>query len=542
MNHAPRDPWEQANRLHVARGCAARDDKPGVFEALGYAPAFPAQQALHESRAPRRVVRFGRRGGKTLAAAVELVYLLLQPGKRAWVVAPTHDLTERIWREVCRLLFDVLGLESESRRETAPRELRLPGGSHLAGKSTTGAAQASLVGDSLDGLVWDECALSPGSVWETRLQPNLADHNGWALFTSTPEGYNHFYDKWRLTETDPDWEGFYAPSWENPYLPARTIEEARRQFTPEVFAQAYEAKFTQLAGRVYPEFDEAWHVAQVAFDPDLPLHVTFDFGTTEDSPFACLWLQETAENVIHVLRELVVANRSTAECGELVAAEHEQVAYPRATWATGDPAARDGRLVLEQVCKSVLPPQSIVWQQHTLEAGIEAIRQRLRPLEARRSGVSPDPSLCHPERSEGSVGWQPVPAAGGSRYAAGTPVPATSDGGVGPVGRGLCPAPIAEGAGDTEPGLRQLLRVRSRLLIDPACATLIREFNLYRRREHQEGTDLQPRPIKEHDHCLDALRYYVMGGPLKRPKETTRRHSVASPRGRGRAPQGRGGR
>ena len=153
--------------------------------------------------------------------------------------------------------------------------------------------------------------------------------------------------------------------------------------------------------------------------------------------------------------------------------------------------------MLEQVCKSVLPPQSIVWQQHTLEAGIEAIRQRLRPLEARRSGVSPDPSLCHPERSEGSVGWQPVPAAGGSRYAAGTPVPATSDGGVGPVGRGLCPAPIAEGAGDTEPGLRQPLRGRSRLLIDPACATLIREFNLYRRREHQEGTDLQPRPIKE---------------------------------------------
>lgn len=461
MNHAPTDVWEQAARLHAARSCAACGDKAGVFEALGYRPAFAAQQALHDSQAPRRVVRFGRRGGKTLAAAVELVCLLLQPRKRAWVVAPTHDLTERIWREVCRLLFDVLGAKCESWRETMPRELKLPWGSYLGGKSTTGSGQLSLVGDSLDAIVWDECALSPGAVWELRLQPNLADRDGWALFTSTPEGFNHFYNKWQQTQTDPDWEGFYAPSWANPHLPARTIEEARRQFSAEFFAQTYEARFTRLVGRVYPEFEEAVHVRRLAFDADLPLHMTFDFGTTEDSPFVCLWVQETPENVIHVLRELVVANRSTAECGELVVAEHEQAGYPRATWASGDPAARDGRLVLDQVCKAVLPRQGVVWQQHALEAGIEAIRQRLRPL----------------------------------GQAAGLPA--------------------------SDPAVR--------LLVDPACACLIREFHLYRRREHQEGTDIQPHPIKEHDHCLDALRYYVMGGPLRR--------SRAADAGKGRGPR-----
>ncbi len=489
MNRDVRKALTSRLKLRIARGYAQRGEKWGIFRLLGYEPAFAAQRALHESRAPRRVVRFGRRGGKTLAAAVELTALLLRPGVRAWVVAPSHDLTERIWREVCRLVCDVLGAQPQRRSDSAPREITLPWGAYLAGKSTMPTAQASLLGDSLDAIVWDECALSPGSVWETRLQPNLADREGWALFTSTPEGYNHFYDKWMLTETDPDWEGFYAPTWANPHIPPTVIEEARRQFTPEAFAQAYEGKFTQLAGRVYPEFDEALHVTQLVYDPVLPIYVTFDFGTTEDSPFVCLWLQETPEDVIRVLRELVVANRSTLECGKLVAETHEEAGYPRAAWATGDPAARDARLTLEAHCP-VLPRHGIFYRQHEIEAGIEQIRQRLWPL--------------------GSVGRGLRPAPCGSRR-----LPS--------VGRGFHPAPEVAGRGSPALQERPSEAAQPRLLIDPGCRQTIREFNLYRRREHVEGTDTQPRPVKEHDHCLDALRYYVMERPVRRRNGPRRR-------------------
>jgi len=423
---------------------AATGDKAGVFRLLGYAPAYEVQAAFHGSSSRYRVLLAGRRAGKTKACGAELAYELLKDGKRAWIVGPKYDHTERVWREVLLFLLHGLGVRPTRKQERFPSDLLLPWGSYLACKSTEPGSRDSLVGDSLDAVVCDEWARAPGDVWGRELAANLIDRQGWAVFASTPRGrLNHFHDLWTWTREFPDWEGFHATSYMNPYLPPGDVEKERRTKSPELFAQEYLAEWVSLEGMVYPEFREETHVGAVPYLPELGYGLAFDFGTTDASPFACLWLQRTPEGVVRVWHELVVPGRSTLACCNLVEEEHAKLRrrFPelpeRAEWATGDSAARDGRVTLTEKC-ALVASSGVQSRQQTIEAGIEVVRQLLRPLDG-------------------------------------------------------------------------LVRLR----VDRSCDTLIDEFESYCRRHHREGSDVRDRPVAEHNHCLDALRYDVvsMGRP-----------------------------
>ena len=76
-------------------------DKAALFEDIGYQP-HRGQQEIHESRASRRIVACGVRWGKTLCAAMEGLAAGLNPAERSigWVVAPTYDLAQKIFREI----------------------------------------------------------------------------------------------------------------------------------------------------------------------------------------------------------------------------------------------------------------------------------------------------------------------------------------------------------------------------------------------------------------------------------------------------------
>ena len=78
-----------------------RLDKAAFFKDLGYEP-HPGQLQIHASTAPRRIVACGVRWGKTRSAAMEALAAALQPRERSigWVVAPTYDLADRVFREL----------------------------------------------------------------------------------------------------------------------------------------------------------------------------------------------------------------------------------------------------------------------------------------------------------------------------------------------------------------------------------------------------------------------------------------------------------
>jgi len=225
-----------------------------LFADLGYTP-HPGQIEVHRSRASRRVLACGVRFGKTLCAAMEGIAAALEPAQRSigWVVAPTYDLADKVFRELVMLAGDRLSHRIISLRENDRRLLlrNMAGGiSEIRGKSADNPV--SLLGEGLDWLIVDEAARLKPAIWQGHLSQRLIDKRGWALLISTPAGKGWFHELYRRGQSDdPDHASWNHPSWTNPYLDRDLIEQERSRLPERVFAQEYGGEFVEGAGQVF---------------------------------------------------------------------------------------------------------------------------------------------------------------------------------------------------------------------------------------------------------------------------------------------------
>ena len=230
-------------------------NKAGFFADMGYSP-HPGQAAVHDSTALRRVCACGVRWGKTTAACMEGLAAAMEPKERSvgWVVAPTYDLCDRVFRELVHLSMEHLNHRIIMNRES-DRILKLrnmSGGiSEIRGKSADNAT--SLLGEGLDWLIVDEASRIKATIWESHLTQRLIDKQGWAMLISTPKGKGGCYNLWRLgrSRDDEDYESWNSPSWDNPMLDREFIERERTRLPERVFEQEYGAKFVEGAGAVF---------------------------------------------------------------------------------------------------------------------------------------------------------------------------------------------------------------------------------------------------------------------------------------------------
>ncbi len=229
-------------------------DKNLFFADLGYTP-HPGQQLVHDSTASRRILACGVRWGKTRSAAMEALAASMAPVSNAigWVVAPTYDLADKVYREVILLASEHLRhrivLMRESDRRLVLRNMA-GGTSEIRAKSADNPV--SLLGEGLDWVVVDEAARLKPTIWEGHLSQRLIDKKGWALLISTPRGKGWFHELFRRGRSDdPDYVSWNAPSVQNPHLDPEVIEAERSRLPQRVFAQEYEGKFLEGAGQVF---------------------------------------------------------------------------------------------------------------------------------------------------------------------------------------------------------------------------------------------------------------------------------------------------
>jgi hypothetical protein len=153
-------------------------------------------------------------------------------------------LTDRIFKHVVRVITTHFGHRV---RLNIPREHRIVvanlGGGISELKAKSADRGESLLGESLDFLVADECVNLKPDVWPERLAPRLIDKKGWSLLISTPKGVNWFFDEFERGEIDPDYRCWQAPTSANPFIDASVIEAERARLTSDQFAQQYEAVF-----------------------------------------------------------------------------------------------------------------------------------------------------------------------------------------------------------------------------------------------------------------------------------------------------------
>jgi hypothetical protein len=210
------------------------------------------QAQFIESKAKRKVVRAGRRGGKTVGVAVLAVESFLA-GKRVLYAAPTQEQIDRFWVSVTRSLQEPLDAGIFHKNETR-HTVELPGTEQRIRAKTAWNAD-TLRGDYADLLILDEWQLMNEEAWGVVGAPMLMDNDGDAVFIYTPPSLSsrstskaddpqHAAKLFKKAEKDTSgrWETFHFKSLDNPHISAEAVAEMAQDMTALAYRMEVEAE------------------------------------------------------------------------------------------------------------------------------------------------------------------------------------------------------------------------------------------------------------------------------------------------------------
>lgn len=296
--------------------------KQAIWKSLGYEP-HSGQKLMHGSPARHRVAACGRRFGKSVVGGNELVpeamrtYTMLpelqDKGTRRefWIVGPEYTDAEKefrvFWNAINKLQMPLDHPGTYNNPEAGQMSVSMFNGKFKV-FAKSAKYPATLVGESLSGVILAEAAKLKSVVWSKYIRPTLADTRGWSIHTSTPEGKNWFYDAWKRGQ-DPafgDWDSWRMPSWVNDIIfplgkQDPEIRDMAGDITEELFNQEIGAMFTEFVGRVFGRFEEETHVFDLQYNPELPCYIATDYGWT--NPMVCLVIQVDVWDNVYIIGE-----------------------------------------------------------------------------------------------------------------------------------------------------------------------------------------------------------------------------------------------
>lgn len=242
-----------------------------------------------------------RRAGKTVACVADLLDAALrsklQAPRFAYVAPLFVQAKDVAWSYVKQFAGPIPGTsfnEAELRAD-------LPNGARIR---LYGADNYDRMrGIYLDGIILDEYADMPPAAWGEVLRPALADRQGWAVFIGTPKGRNSFWELWERAQKDPEWFSLMLKASETGLLPARELDAARAEMTPEQFAQEFECSFDAAIlgayyGREIADAEREGRIGDVPVAPELPVHTVWDLGIGDDT---AIWFFQVSGNEIRVV-------------------------------------------------------------------------------------------------------------------------------------------------------------------------------------------------------------------------------------------------
>ena len=193
------------------------------------------QRWFIESQAKRKVVRAGRRGGKTTGAAILAVIKFLE-GRRVLYAAPTSTQVEHFWSEVKGALEEPINTGVYYKNETLNLISKVGPREKAGIRAKTAWNADTLRGDYADLLILDEFQLMSIDTWDEVGAPMLLDNDGDAVFIYTGKrGSKHakaMYEKAQREEEEAAekgeesrWRIFHFTSMDNPHLSRVALDE-----------------------------------------------------------------------------------------------------------------------------------------------------------------------------------------------------------------------------------------------------------------------------------------------------------------------------
>lgn len=336
----------------------------------------PAQEQIASDPHRFRVARCGRRFGKSWLAAYEMLARAVAIDKaRVVYYSPTRDdsrdIMWNILKEVCNPV--IVGDPNESRLEMKIRNRH--GTESLIVLYGWEALQerAKGVGVKNHFVVLDEVSKYNNFLygWQEVLRPTLIDVKGEALFISTTNGFNHFYDLCNMELTDKDYKTFHFTSYDNPHLDPEEIEKIKSEMTEDRAAQEIYADFRKKEGLVYKEFNRMVHLYDPSNINDSPGDISYtiagvDFGFTH--PTAVPSIKKDYQGVYWISDEWFHSGKTEDETTEYVASQKFAKVYPDPENASAIEALKKRGVNVRQVNKG----------KGSVVAGIQAVRELLK--------------------------------------------------------------------------------------------------------------------------------------------------------------------
>lgn len=199
------------------------------------------QRAFIDSKAKRKIIRAGRRGGKTVGISIYAVERFLA-GRRLLYAAPTAEQVGRFWVTITRALNEATDAGIFKKNETE-HIIELPGTEQRIRAKTAWNAD-TLRGDYADDLIFDEWQLIDEDAWEVVGAPMLLDNDGDATFIYTPPSLHsrsvskardpqHAAKMFKMAQHDKSgrWEAFHFSSMDNPYISQTALSEITKDMT-----------------------------------------------------------------------------------------------------------------------------------------------------------------------------------------------------------------------------------------------------------------------------------------------------------------------
>ncbi len=150
----------------------------------------------------------------------------------------------------------------------------------------------SLVGSNVKGCIFSEWALCDPAAWDY-IRPILRENDGWAIFITTLRGKNHAHrmyermkhlDTWYCSKLTVDDTTRHDGT---PVLTPEDIQAEREEGMSEgMIEQEYYCSANAAHGGAYyakpmRAMDKSGRIAPFTYDPNLPLHATFDLGFSD---------------------------------------------------------------------------------------------------------------------------------------------------------------------------------------------------------------------------------------------------------------------
>jgi hypothetical protein len=264
----------------------------------------PCQKVIDQNPARFKLIRAGRKFGKSTLAEFRCIKKLGTPNSRVWFCGPTYRQSKLIaWEDFKRLIPREALAKKPNETDLI---ITLKNGSQLFVMGSDNPD--SLRGPAPDHVALEEFAMMQPEAWHEVIRPNLMPKKGTADFISTPRGYNWMKDLEDAAlkpENSDEWAVFHYTVYDNPHIDEAEIQQSKMGCfgNEKVWNQEYMARYESSVGRVFSSFSVDTHCKYFV----MPKHKftayrAVDYGMRDN--LACLWGKIEGRN-LHIYREHV---------------------------------------------------------------------------------------------------------------------------------------------------------------------------------------------------------------------------------------------